>query len=75
MWGGGGLGVTRGRRPEGFIAEHKVVGVLPCALRQPSRGMGRGMAGVRRKAVVSVRNVVLTLTSNKRQGLSLNGRC
>jgi hypothetical protein len=24
---------------------------------------------------VSVRNVVLTLTSNKRQGLSLNGRC
>jgi sulfopyruvate decarboxylase TPP-binding subunit len=25
--------------------------------------------------VVSVRNVVPTLTSNKRQGLSLNGRC
>jgi hypothetical protein len=24
---------------------------------------------------VSVRNVVLTLTSNKRRGLSLNGRC
>jgi hypothetical protein len=24
---------------------------------------------------VSVRNVVPTLTSNKRQGLSLNGRC
>jgi hypothetical protein len=27
------------------------------------------------KAVVSVRNVVPTLTSSKRQGLSLNGRC
>jgi hypothetical protein len=25
--------------------------------------------------VLSVRNVVPTLTSNKRQGLSLNGRC
>jgi hypothetical protein len=27
------------------------------------------------EAVVSVRNVVPTLTSSKRQGLSLNGRC
>jgi hypothetical protein len=27
------------------------------------------------EAEVSVRNVVPTLTSNKRQGLSLNGRC
>jgi hypothetical protein len=27
------------------------------------------------KSTVSVRNVVPTLTSNKRQGLSLNGRC
>jgi hypothetical protein len=26
MQGGGGLGVMRGSRPEGFIAEHKAVG-------------------------------------------------
>jgi hypothetical protein len=30
---------------------------------------------VRDKYKVSVRNVVPTLTSNERQGLSLNGRC
>jgi hypothetical protein len=42
--------------------------------RQPPR---RPSGGGREGAVlgVSVRNVVPTLTSNKRQGLSLNGRC
>jgi hypothetical protein len=36
-----------------FIAGHKAVGVLPCAPRQPSCGMGRGMAGVRRKGAAT----------------------
>jgi hypothetical protein len=35
---------------------------------------GMGQMGALRKKV-SVRNVVPTLTSRKRRGLSLNGRC
>jgi hypothetical protein len=39
----------------------------PAALGEPGTVTGGSL--------VSVRNVVPTLTSNKRQGLSLNGRC
>jgi hypothetical protein len=42
-----------------------------------SAGDGAAVPGMeaQRRGWLSVRNVVPTLTSNKRQGLSLNGRC
>jgi hypothetical protein len=43
----------------------------------PDAKAGTARAGdvAARAAFLSVRNVVPTLTSNKRRGLSLNGRC
>jgi hypothetical protein len=53
MAGGGGSVLTRGEEAATFIAGRKAVGGAPCAQRQPSCGVGRGMAGVRRKGAAT----------------------
>jgi hypothetical protein len=46
---GDGSVLVRGEEAAAFIVGRKAVGVLPCAPRQPSCGVGCGMAGVRWK--------------------------
>jgi hypothetical protein len=50
---GNSSGLARGEVATTFIAGRKAVGVLPCAPRQPSCGVGHCMAGVRRKGAAT----------------------
>jgi hypothetical protein len=62
--------------PQDEVATHGVVDDEPCDGPRdvPKHPDARRRRSSRRR-LVSVRNVVPTLTSNECQGLSLNGRC